>query len=99
MSVPRIHSLTIVSVADPKTPADVVQFFTTQLPGLTFGIDDTESVESLLTLYPDDLAAGSPYGTGNETFGRSAEYKRAASILGDLVFEVRHYFALISSHK
>lgn len=38
----------------------------------------------LLRLYPDDPALGSPFGTGNETFGAGAQYKRGAAILGDL---------------
>jgi len=76
-----------IFVTNPQAPADVVKFFATQLPGLTFNINDIATFESLLALYPDDPAAGSPYGTGNETFGRPAEYKRAASIYGDFVFE------------
>ncbi|KDQ18084.1 hypothetical protein BOTBODRAFT_549180 [Botryobasidium botryosum FD-172 SS1] len=76
-----------IFIPNPQTPADVVAFFTAQLPGLTFNINDITAFKSLLALYPDNPAAGSPYGTGNETFGRSAEYKRAASIYGDLIFE------------
>ncbi|KAH7339643.1 Alpha/Beta hydrolase protein [Rhizoctonia solani] len=37
--------------------------------------------------YPVDPSAGSPYNTGNNTFGKAAQYKRAASVIGDLVFE------------
>lgn len=41
----------------------------------------------LLALYPDDPALGSPFGTGNETFGLSSQYKRASAMYGDLAFQ------------
>jgi hypothetical protein len=37
----------------------------------------------LLKLYPDIPALGSPYNTGNETFGLSPQFKRIASYVGD----------------
>ncbi|KAF5361638.1 hypothetical protein D9758_007278 [Tetrapyrgos nigripes] len=40
----------------------------------------------MLKLYPDDPALGSPFGTGNETFGLSPGYKRAAALNGDASF-------------
>ncbi|KAL1946074.1 hypothetical protein VTO73DRAFT_15201 [Trametes versicolor] len=43
-------------------------------------------IEALIQLYPDDPAQGSPYGTGSNTFGLGSEYKRAASIAGDIWF-------------
>ncbi|KAJ6552243.1 esterase 1, partial [Mycena vulgaris] len=44
------------------------------------------SVLNLLQLYPDIPALGSPFNTGNETFGLSTQYKRTAAIAGDLEF-------------
>ncbi|KAJ7700487.1 extracellular triacylglycerol lipase precursor [Mycena rosella] len=44
------------------------------------------SVEKLLQLYPDIPELGSPFNTGNETFGLSSQYKRAAAMVGDLDF-------------
>ncbi|KAL1742655.1 Alpha/Beta hydrolase protein [Schizophyllum fasciatum] len=44
------------------------------------------TIDQILDLYPDDPALGSPYNTGNETFGLSSQYKRVASILGDNMF-------------
>ncbi|KAJ7700400.1 esterase 1 [Mycena rosella] len=44
------------------------------------------SVQTLLRLYPDIPALGSPFNTGNNTFGLSSEYKRASAIVGDLDF-------------
>ncbi len=37
-------------------------------------------VDRLFELYPDDPALGSPYNTGNETFGLSKSFKRMASL-------------------
>ena len=41
-------------------------------------LDDV--VTNLLRLYPDVPALGSPFGTGNETFGLSSVYKQRAAI-------------------
>lgn len=38
------------------------------------------AVNKILQLYPDIPALGSPFGTGNNTFGLSSQYKRFASI-------------------
>ena len=46
-----------------------------------------QDIATLLQLYPNNPALGSPYGTGNETFGLSSEYKRAAAMLGDVSFQ------------
>jgi len=43
-------------------------------------------VQELLRLYPDIPALGSPYNTGNNTFGLGVFYKQWASIVGDLFF-------------
>ena len=37
-------------------------------------------VDKVISLYPDDPSAGSPFGTGNETFGTGPAYKREAAI-------------------
>ncbi|EEB92513.1 hypothetical protein MPER_08964 [Moniliophthora perniciosa FA553] len=48
----------------------------------------------LTNIYPDDPRFGSPYGTGNQTFGLDPEYKHYASILGDLLLNAeRRLFA------
>ncbi|KAJ6552221.1 extracellular triacylglycerol lipase precursor [Mycena vulgaris] len=54
-------------------------------PSISQSVLET-SVQTLLELYPDDPALGSPFNTGNETFGLSSQYKRAAAIGGDLDF-------------
>ncbi|KAI5832220.1 alpha/beta-hydrolase [Schizophyllum commune Tattone D] len=49
--------------------------------------DELQSmIDEILALYPDDPALGSPYNTGNETFGLSSTYKRVSAILGDDMF-------------
>ncbi|KAI0754455.1 extracellular triacylglycerol lipase precursor [Daedaleopsis nitida] len=42
-----------------------------------------DDLQTLLELYPDNPALGCPFGTGNETFGFSSQYKRSAAIIGD----------------
>ena len=39
-----------------------------------------EALSELLQLYPDDPRAGSPFNTGNETFGLDKEFKRYSAI-------------------
>ncbi|GAW02803.1 extracellular triacylglycerol lipase precursor [Lentinula edodes] len=41
----------------------------------------------LLELYPDIPALGSPFNTGNDTFGLSPGYKRISALFGDLSFQ------------
>jgi hypothetical protein len=37
-------------------------------------------IDKVVSVYPDDVSAGSPFGTGDETFGASPGFKRAAAI-------------------
>ncbi|OSD07125.1 esterase 1 [Trametes coccinea BRFM310] len=46
----------------------------------------TDVIAEVLQLYPNDPTVGCPFGTGNETFGLSSEYKRLAAIAGDSSF-------------
>ncbi|KAG5721145.1 Lipase 2, partial [Termitomyces sp. T112] len=48
-------------------------------------LNDTSNM--LLKLYPDIPALGSPFNTGNQTFGLSSVFKQAAAIDGDLSFQ------------
>uniref|UniRef100_A0A8H7XNH5 Carboxylic ester hydrolase n=1 Tax=Psilocybe cubensis TaxID=181762 RepID=A0A8H7XNH5_PSICU len=45
------------------------------------------AMKQILRLYPDIPALGSPFNTGNQTFGLSSQYKRGAAILGDWIFQ------------
>jgi len=37
-------------------------------------------MDKVMSLYPDNPSAGSPFGTGNETFGAGSGYKRESAI-------------------
>ncbi len=50
-------------------------------------------MDRLLTLYPQDVTQGSPYDTGTEN-AFTPEFKRIASLLGDLVFQAPRRFFL-----
>jgi hypothetical protein len=46
-----------------------------------FGPDVLKSgLDKVMSLYPDDPSAGSPFNTGNETFGTGPGYKRGSAI-------------------
>jgi acetylcholinesterase len=49
-------------------------------------------IDRVLSLYPDDPSAGSPFGTGNQTFGTGPGFKRGSAILGDLLFQALRRF-------
>ena len=53
----------------------------------TFPPNVIASVQDILALYPDEPALGSPFGTGNETFGLSPEFKQASAVVGDIMFQ------------
>ncbi|KAJ7178188.1 esterase 1, partial [Mycena filopes] len=50
------------------------------------------AVETVLGLYPDVPALGSPFNTGNNTFGLSSQFKRASAIGGDVDFHSQRRF-------
>ncbi|KAK7007697.1 carboxylic ester hydrolase [Favolaschia claudopus] len=50
------------------------------------------SVQKILQLYPDDPSLGSPFNTGNATFGLSSQFKRTAAIAGDITFQSQRRF-------
>ncbi|CAE7195497.1 unnamed protein product [Rhizoctonia solani] len=74
----------------PQTEKNLTDWILYQAPGLYYGYNNLTAVTELLKFYPTDPAAGSPYGTGNETFGKAAQYKRLASVNGDLIFQARY---------
>ncbi|KAJ6588233.1 esterase 1 [Mycena capillaripes] len=45
------------------------------------------AAQTIVNLYPNDPALGSPFNTGNETFGLPPQFKRAAAIEGDISFQ------------
>ncbi|KAK0205537.1 esterase 1 [Desarmillaria ectypa] len=62
-------------------------------------------LDEILALYPDDPSAGSPYNTGNETFGLSPLFKKCAALswyleAGDLSFDSqRRYWIQTTSES
>ncbi|KAF8262659.1 carotenoid ester lipase precursor [Lactarius quietus] len=62
------------------------------------GISDAQ-MDEVLTFYPQNVTLGSPYGTGTQN-AFTPEFKRIASILGDLIFQApRRFFLNHSSDK
>ncbi|KAL0945889.1 hypothetical protein HGRIS_012174 [Hohenbuehelia grisea] len=52
----------------------------------------SQTADAFLIAYPDDPASGSPFNTGNNTFGHSSQYKRAATLEGDIAFQSQRRF-------
>ncbi|QRV79384.1 carbohydrate esterase family 10 protein [Ceratobasidium sp. AG-Ba] len=72
------------------SPSSLLTYFSQTRPGLTFAIETPaakHALEEFISLYSDDPSQGSPFGTGNETFGRGTQTKRGAAIFGDWLFE------------
>ncbi|KAG8784349.1 hypothetical protein FRC12_018774 [Ceratobasidium sp. 428] len=85
--VQRDEGPIFLNVTSINTEQDIIKWVTARFPGLYFSISNVTAIQEFLKYYPTDPAAGSPYGTGNETFGQGAQYKRAASALSDLAFQ------------
>ncbi|ESK83760.1 extracellular triacylglycerol lipase precursor [Moniliophthora roreri MCA 2997] len=64
---------------------DIISNYTTNSDG-SGNAELQAAADQVLQLYPDVPALGSPFNTGNETFGLSSQYKRFAAITGDLLF-------------
>ncbi|KIY31433.1 carboxylesterase [Cryptococcus gattii E566] len=71
--------------------------------GTIFGLDlinlaepvdpSNVTLAELITVYPNDPSLGSPFGTGNETFGLDSSFKQFAALYGDGQFQsLRRYF-------
>ncbi|KAK7041436.1 hypothetical protein VNI00_009302 [Paramarasmius palmivorus] len=78
-------------IADETTLRQALLTNLTVSPGSS-SYELENAVDTLLEIYPDVPALGSPYNTGNETFGLSTEYKRLSSISGDLMFQFPRRF-------
>ncbi|KAG8970881.1 hypothetical protein FRC03_000099 [Tulasnella sp. 419] len=68
--------------------ADVHKWFQTSF----LGKSTTQEIDKLLSLYPSDITAGSPYDT-SVLNALTPQFKRIASLQGDLVFQAprRHF--------
>ncbi|OWZ67867.1 hypothetical protein AYX15_01223 [Cryptococcus neoformans] len=64
-------------------------------------VDPTKmALNELVSLYPDVTSLGSPFDTGNETFGLSSAFKQFAAIYGDAQFQAprRHFLRQANKH-
>ncbi|KAG6886965.1 hypothetical protein C0992_001421, partial [Termitomyces sp. T32_za158] len=69
----QIHNLIIANFSPPIVSAQELE----------------RTADKLIELYPDIPALGSPFNTGNETFGLSSVFKQAAALDGDLAFQAQ----------
>ncbi|KAJ8523236.1 hypothetical protein ONZ45_g337 [Pleurotus djamor] len=83
----RIPTLLGTNLDEPVNSTEQVKTGLLELfrgPVSDFALD--RFAEKLLRLYPDVPALGSPFGTGNETFGLSSQFKRMSALLTDVAF-------------
>lgn len=67
-------------------------------PSVVSPAEQNSTIDKLLELYPNIPSLGSPFDTGNETFGLDPEFKRAAAVFGDLTFtSLRRQWATAAS--
>ncbi|KAJ7609729.1 esterase 1 [Mycena polygramma] len=76
-------------LVDPtvNSSAEIVASLLAQYSPSVSPLTLNESIRTVLKLYPNIPSLGSPFGTGNETFGLNSQYKRATAIQGDQWFE------------
>ena len=79
---------TIFVPTSTSSDQDITGFFTFYadplVPNPSAALQDALAI--LLDLYPNDPTLGSPFGTGNDTFGLGSEYKRIAEMAVDVAF-------------
>ncbi|EJD42485.1 alpha/beta-hydrolase [Auricularia subglabra TFB-10046 SS5] len=86
---------TLFTLNSTDSTADIRSMITSVLNPPSFLI--TSVFERILQLYPDDPSLGAPFGTGNNTFGLSSQWKRAAAIFGDQKYNSAKRFNLRSA--
>jgi len=85
-----LFSLFQQNVTTPELLTDYVKsYFPDAKPGV---------VEDYVQLYPEDVAAGSPFGSGTQS-NPYPQFKRLAAILGDLTFTLSRRTALQTASK
>lgn len=47
----------------------------------------SQAAQTLVGLYPDNPSAGSPFDTGDNTFGLNPEFKRMSAVVGDFEYQ------------
>jgi carboxylesterase type B len=76
----------------------IIANFTPPVSGVS-AQDLEAAAEKLLQLYPNDPSLGSPFGTGNQTFGLSPVFKQAAALNGDISFQSQRRFWIQTASK
>ncbi|KZV79351.1 alpha/beta-hydrolase [Exidia glandulosa HHB12029] len=71
---------TVFTPAETKTEDDIRALVTSVLIPQTL---DDSVFQGLLDAYPNDPSQGSPFGTGDNLFGKDPMWKRGAAIFGD----------------
>ncbi|PPQ85748.1 hypothetical protein CVT25_003066 [Psilocybe cyanescens] len=79
---------TLFTPQDTQSPDDIKNFiFTSTSPPIVSPAEQAEVIDKALSMYPDNPALGSPFNTGNDTFGLSSQYKRYAAIFADFLVQ------------
>ncbi|KAH8824544.1 extracellular triacylglycerol lipase precursor [Flagelloscypha sp. PMI_526] len=83
---------TLFTLPEYVTSSDLIRSFildNSSPPGPLGSNALTTGVDKILQLYPNYPAVGSPFGTGNETWGYPKEFKQYAAIFGDFFVTAR----------
>ncbi|KAJ7291433.1 esterase 1 [Mycena rebaudengoi] len=76
------------TIFTPNTPLNIDDFIIANFSPASTSMSDLQTAaQGILQRYPNDPNVGSPFNTGNQTFGRDPQYKRAAAIEGDISFQ------------
>ncbi|KAK7045834.1 hypothetical protein VNI00_007248 [Paramarasmius palmivorus] len=96
----NVDEATFITPQIVSTPEQVRNTLMAIMSPSPRGEDALEAaVNHLLRLYPSDPCLGSPFGTGNSTFGLSREYKRLAAIVTDLLIHAERRMMLQKLHE
>ncbi|KAH9476837.1 Lipase 1 [Psilocybe cubensis] len=79
---------TIFTPQDTRSPDDIKNFILSATsPPVVSPAEQEAIIDRALAMYPDNPALGSPFNTGNDTFGLDGEYKRYAAIFADFIVQ------------
>ncbi|ESK84548.1 extracellular triacylglycerol lipase precursor [Moniliophthora roreri MCA 2997] len=79
-----LFASSVIAIDEETLREALIANFTLSPGSSTCDLDD--AVDTILELYPDIPALGSPFNTGNETFGLSPTFKRLSAIYNDVMF-------------
>ena len=76
----NLDEATLFAPQNINSVETILGFLTGFSPSLLTPFAQNATIERILQLYPDVPALGSPFNTGNNTFGLNSEYKRYNAI-------------------